>query len=221
MGTDNLFHKRKAKDAKSLKRRAPVRSSYDKVLIVCEGEKTEPMYFEGLVDFYELNTANVRIDGKCGSSPSSVVACAIDLYRDEQRKGDPYDRVYCVVDRDNHADFEAAMERLRAQKPVNTFFSIVSVPCFEYWLLCHFTYTRSEFCAAGKRSAGDITLEELRKYWHGYEKGVKDAFLKLKDQLCFAKANARRGLEDAMVSGGENPMTRVYELVEYLQNLKS
>lgn len=221
MGTDNLFHRRKAKDANALKRRAPVRASYDKVLIVCEGEKTEPMYFGGLIDFYKLNTANVKVDGACGSSPGSVVSYAIDLYKNECRKGDPYDRVYCVVDRDAHPDFEVAIRRLQAQKPSGVFFSVVSIPCFEYWLLCHFIYTRSELAATDRKSSGDVALDELRKYWPDYRKGVPDVFGRLIDQLEFAKANARRGRDDVRASGGENPSTQVYELVEYLQNLRS
>ena len=44
MGSDNLYHKRKAKKAKDLARRKSKRAPYDKVLIVCEGEKTEPNY---------------------------------------------------------------------------------------------------------------------------------------------------------------------------------
>ena len=59
MGTVNLFHKRKAKAADGLERRKAKRESYDKVLIVCEGEKTEPNYFNELINFYKLNTANV------------------------------------------------------------------------------------------------------------------------------------------------------------------
>lgn len=45
MGTDDLFHKRRAKKAKDLRRRKARRDPYDKVLIVCEGSKTEPYYF--------------------------------------------------------------------------------------------------------------------------------------------------------------------------------
>jgi len=45
MGTDNLFHKRKAKKAVDLARRKALRAPYAKVLVVCEGEKTEPYYF--------------------------------------------------------------------------------------------------------------------------------------------------------------------------------
>lgn len=42
MGTDNLFHKRKERKAESLRRRRTMKAPYDVVLIVCEGEKTEP-----------------------------------------------------------------------------------------------------------------------------------------------------------------------------------
>ena len=55
MGTDNLFHKRKAKAAIDTQRRKSNRESYDKVLIVCEGDKTEPLYFSELIDHYEIH----------------------------------------------------------------------------------------------------------------------------------------------------------------------
>jgi len=109
VGTDNLHHKRKAKKAKDLKRRKSKRAAYDKVLIVCEGEKTEPNYFKELVIFYAINTANVAIDGSCGSSPISVVRQAVKLYKSEAKKGDPYDRVYCVFDRDSHSTYDEAL----------------------------------------------------------------------------------------------------------------
>ena len=59
MGTDNLHHKRKAKQVSRLQRQNAKRKPYDKVLIVCEGEKTEPNYFNELKDHYEINTAKV------------------------------------------------------------------------------------------------------------------------------------------------------------------
>ena len=46
MGSDDLFHKRKAKQTRDLKRKKDKRAPYDKVLIVCEGGKTEPNYFQ-------------------------------------------------------------------------------------------------------------------------------------------------------------------------------
>lgn len=88
MGTDNLFHKRKAKSAKGLQRRAAKRDAYAKVLIVCEGEKTEPHYFHGLRNYYGLNTANVEVCGESGSDPNSVVRFAKQRFREEKDAGD-------------------------------------------------------------------------------------------------------------------------------------
>lgn len=47
MGSDQLFHRRKAKKAAALRREAQKRAPYDLVLIVCEGGKTEPNYLAG------------------------------------------------------------------------------------------------------------------------------------------------------------------------------
>lgn len=90
MGTDNLFHKRKAKSAKGLQRRASRRDPYAKVLIVCEGEKTEPHYFQGLRNHYGLNTANVEVCGECGADPNSVLQFAKQRYREERDAGDAF-----------------------------------------------------------------------------------------------------------------------------------
>ena len=48
MGSDDLFHKRKARTAELHRRRVARRAPYDRVLIVCEGAKTEPNYFKWL-----------------------------------------------------------------------------------------------------------------------------------------------------------------------------
>lgn len=63
MGTDNFHHKCKAKQASDLQRLKERRAPYDRVLIVCEGEKTEPNYFNELKDYYKLNSANVEVTG--------------------------------------------------------------------------------------------------------------------------------------------------------------
>ncbi len=83
MGSDGIFHQRKAKQAKDLKRKQAKHAPYDKVLIVCEGEKTEPNYFRELRDFYRLNSANIAISGDCGSAPINIVERAKQLYREE------------------------------------------------------------------------------------------------------------------------------------------
>lgn len=217
MGTDNLFHKRKAKSAKGLQRRAAKRDAYAKVLIVCEGEKTEPHYFHGLRNCYGLNTANIEVCGECGSDPNSIVSFAKQRYREEKDAGDTFDKVFCVFDKDAHTNYGEALHAIAAAQPRDTFIAINSVPCFEYWLLLHFVYSTKPYVALPGNSAGNQVLSELRAYLPGYEKGSQDIFTMLQGQLEFAKNNAERSLRQAEASGTDNPTTRIHELVSFLQ----
>jgi hypothetical protein len=219
MGSEDLFHKRKAKAAKDLDRRKAKRSSYDKVLIVCEGEKTEPNYFKELVAFYKLNSANVEIDGSCGSSPKSVYEKAVQLYENEITRGDSYDRVYCIFDKDTHETYESTIKDISLMEPKEVFFYVSSVPCFEYWLILHFIYTTKPYVATGSKSSGDVALKELKELMPEYNKGLKGIFSKLHDQLEFAKANASRAEQHAKANHTDNPSTNINELVSYLQSL--
>lgn len=221
MGSDNQFHKRKAKAADRLERRKAKRSSYEKVLIVCEGEKTEPNYFNECIRFYKLNTANVEVDGICGSSPKSVYERAIELWEAEDKRGDPYDRVYCVFDRDTHETYDETVRRISERNPEDIFYAAVSVPCFEYWLLLHFKYTTRPYAATGKLSVGGEVLKELKEVMPEYEKGNDNIFLSLSQQIEFAKENATRSLKCAKDNHTDNPSTSIHDLIDYLQNLKS
>ena len=226
MGSDNLFQKRKAKADANTRRRKAKREAYAKVLIVCEGEKTEPLYFSELVDYYEIHSANVRVTGACGSDPLSVVNYAYDLFTNEKdASSGPFDRVYCVFDRDTHTTFQAALTKIASYKPKGTFFPITSVPCFEYWLLLHFTYTTAPFMPTGTTSAGAAVLKHLLTYWPTYNKAAHGTFthtLQLKnDDLSSAKANAKRSLNQSKQHQNNNPSTQVHELVDYLQNIKT
>lgn len=220
MGTDNLFHKRRAKAADQLERRKARRSSYEKVLIVCEGEKTEPNYFNELIQFYELNTANVEIDGTCGSSPISVLERALDLKRLEETKGDPFDKIYCVFDKDSHSTYDEALRQISEYPQKGLIHATISVPCFEYWLLLHFRYTTKPYAACGSSSIANEVLKELKCVMPEYKKGSHNIYIFLADQVEFAKENAARAVEQAKANHTDNPITYVHKLVEYLQRLK-
>lgn len=69
-----MAHKRR--QASSYSRHAPQREAYDAVLIVCEGEKSEPKYFNGLKGAYRLSSANIHIMPADGTDPMSVVTFA-------------------------------------------------------------------------------------------------------------------------------------------------
>lgn len=215
MGTDNLHHRRKAKKVNELNRKKPQKSPYDKVLIVCEGEKTEPNYFKELVNHYKINTTNVEIDGSCGSSPISVVNRAIELDQ-ETAKGNSYDKVYCVFDRDNHETYTKALECLSRKRK---FFHATSIPCFEYWLILHFKFTTKPYSSTGKTSSGDKAFHDLKEYIPDYEKGSQGIFSKLINKLDSAIKNAKQAKQQAEENKTDNPSTLVHELIDYLRNI--
>lgn len=222
MGTDALFHKHKAKGLRDLTRGKAARASYTKVLIVCEGEKTEPLYFKEIIDHYRIHSANVRISGNCGSDPVSVVEHGLSLYQKERSSpSGAFDRVYCVFDRDAHPNYNLALSKVTAARPQSVFHAITSVPCFEYWLLLHFCYTTAPYHRKGSTSAGATVLKALQAVWPKYAKATSDAFISQLERLEHAKINAARALEEARKTQTDNPTTLIHELVHYLQNIKN
>lgn len=219
MGTDNLFHKRKARNAKELERKRARRAPYERILIVCEGEKTEPNYFAALRTKLSLNRQNVVIaDKKTGLDPKSLVGYAIDAFEDDP----DFDHVYCVFDKDKHEHYAAALHRINAKrlKGGAALHAINSVPCFEVWLLLHFVYTTKTFEAPLRDSNADLVIKDLKEHLPGYEKGSKDVFANVADRTETAKEHANRLERFHQTSGTDNPSTKVHILVEYLQDLE-
>ena len=213
MGTDNLFHKRKARNARELARRRARRKTSPRILIVCEGEKTEPNYFRGLKNELRLNSANIEITGESNSSPTSVVAFARKRYEKQEKAGFPFDKVFCVFDKNSHTDYQQALTQITAMKPNNVFRAITFVPAFEYFLLLHYEFTTSHFTSKQVLSA-------LKKYIPKYRKGNKNIFNDVRDRLDVAKSNTEESLKAAIASNTDNPSTKAHELVEFMQTMR-
>ena len=91
----------------SLKRHAGKRPPRQTLLIVCEGE-TEKFYFEALRAQYQLRASEVVIPSDAtGNDPGNLVQYA------ERRAREGFDYIYCVFDRDQHASFQPAREKIR------------------------------------------------------------------------------------------------------------
>ena len=228
--SDKLFHKRKAKTAAAHRRKRAARSPYDRVLIVCEGRKTEPDYFRALIDDLQLNTANIRIaENTAGSSPRNVVDFALSEYKKDQKAGketgEQYDRVYCVFDKDTHPTYRETLDIIRREQqkgrrgcPVH---AVTSVPCFEFWLLLHFAKTTKNF-DTGHGSICANVITDLKKYIPAYEKGeMKKIYQLVKDRIPKAVARAKQVERHCESGGTDMPSTKVYTLVDYLQQLKT
>lgn len=217
-GGDKLFHKRNIRKLGTHKRKMARRDPYDMVLIVCEGEKTEPNYFRALIDNLQLNTANVKIaDNTAGSSPLSVVKFAIKEYR----KNREYDNVFCVIDKDQHPSYLEALDIVRRARlgKKHSIHTITSVPCFEFWVLLHFKYTTKNYYT-GHGSICSKVIDDLKQYIPGYEKGDKGTFKTLIANLETAITNARKISKYCDDIDTDNPSTKIHDLILYLQNLK-
>lgn len=222
MGSEDLFHKRKARAGADLQRQKRERARNKRYLIVCEGTKTEPHYFGELLEDLGIRPQVARIAPNDGVSPDRVVAHALYLYDEDATGGDAYDAVYCVFDRDKHTTFEAAVQRTKdlsaAGKPL---IAITSNPCFEFWLLLHFGYSDQPFHAAGKKSVGDQAVAALKSKpeFAAYGKGKRGIYGALKDKIADALANAAQLRAHRDATGSVNPATDVDELVKAIQAL--
>jgi len=118
--------KAKRKKQATLTREAPELIEKQYILIVCEGENTEPSYF----DRFKLSTAVIKSVG-LGYNTISLVKKTAEL-----AKQDDYDQIWCVFDRDDFptADFDNAI--FSAEK--RGFGIAYSNQAFEYWLILHF-----------------------------------------------------------------------------------
>ncbi len=196
------------------RRPGPSRQPCERVLVVCEGAKTEKFYLNGLLNHYQLSTADIRVLG-VGADPQSLVTEAKRLSREEVWRGEKFDRIYCVFDRNSYVNFASA-----SQDAEQSGICLArSWPCFEFWLLLHFCYTRKPYAAENGRSAGQNCVRDLQGYLPEYSKGLVGVFPQLLSRLDEAKSNAGKARKDARAVGEENPSTEFHELIEYLQSL--
>jgi hypothetical protein len=209
----------RARGAYSLRRRGPVRPAYDRVLIVCEGEKTEPNYFEEIRQKAKLSNAHIQaIRSELGTDPANVVRSE-KSFRD---KHCAFERVYAVFDRDDHINYETAIQMAAAKngklrnderRPV-IFKAIVSVPCFELWLLLHYANCTTFV-------PRDRIISQLRSYIREYEKGMTGIFDLLQSYLSTAVSRARSLKANNQRIPGDELYTDIHELVDLLTSIKS
>ena len=203
----------------SYARRGPQKEPYDLVLIVCEGEKSEPAYFKGLRIRYRLSSANVHVMSADGTDPMSIVTFAEN---EIARAADKYDKAFCVFDRNGHANYDEAVARIdnspngRAGK----LRAITSWPCFELWILLHFRYSTAPFNSTASESSCDKVIRELLRFFPEYAKGRQTIFEEIAIHMLSAIENARRLHAYNQGCGSLNPATRIHTLVEYLIGLK-
>ncbi|RLE29256.1 MAG: RloB domain-containing protein [Acidobacteria bacterium] len=190
-------------------RRSAARNPKRRLLVVCEGKRTEPDYIRGYERHVRNTTVKIQIPDDRGE-PKKVVEIAKEMKRtaeaEAKRQGDSYldfDEVWCVFDRDDHDRFYDACTMARD----NGFELAVSNPCVELWLLLHFRES------PGPQHRDDLS-RMLRRYLPGYDKRID--FDEVVDGVKNAANRARRLDADASEMGesGRNPTTGFYRLTD-------
>jgi hypothetical protein len=170
-------------------------------IIFCQGEKTEPLYFEG---FKKKATCKVNIQEGNKESPSQLVKKAKDQKH-------PYDarQIWVVFDKDDFQDFDKAID-LAEKEGIKTAYSNEA---FEIWFLLHFNYINTSI---GRKQYANILTNRLDTK---YNKCDPTLFKKLEPHINTAIKYAKKLYDTYSPDtphSKRNPCTTVYRLVQEL-----
>ena len=201
-----------ARSGKSFSRGKPKFKPQPTALVICEDKKSSKHYLDDACFHFR---ADVDIDViHCGKTdPKGIVEKAISSTKH-------YDTIFCVIDRDEHLNFD---EALTLAKPFKKITIITSYPCFEFWLLLHFQYSRKPYRSTLKKSAGEQILLDLKSKpgMHEYAKGSTHGLFNylLGEKFSLARSNSKRALKDAQINTEPNPSTTFHELIDFIESL--
>lgn len=191
-------------------------------LIVCEGEKTEPLHFEGMRDALKpefRNRIHIVVKGT-GLHTTDLLDYALR----ECRLSGGYDHVWLAYDRDDFdlQEFDSVVDACTQNSDgTTTFHPLWSNPCVEVWILLHFGYTTAEMTSAEAIAKTDALF---RKELHRpYKKNSAQLFADLSSRLAGAKANANRltkwHVDQGVLRASQmNPGTALPEIIMLLDD---
>jgi len=205
------------RQARALARKKPKRPPFDRVLIVTEGTKTEPLYFDDIRRQMRIASAHIAVLPSTGTEPIQVVEYAEAKFLETRE----YECVFAVFDRDDHRTFNQALTRARtldstlknAERQSVRFFAVPTVPCFELWLLLHY----QECVAFNHRTE---VFSKLNDHISGYTKGAKDIYALTEPKIPDAATRAAHLRRQFKPDTGTDPYTDVDTLVERLRSIR-
>lgn len=120
-----------------------------RVLILSEGAKTEPNYFNGIK--YSLRYRNqlaatdIEVYQPISYSPMGLVKEAVMRKNIARKQKNPFDSVWIVFDRDTHFNMPETFA-IAEKEGIRIGFSNI---CFELWVLLHYEKTERPFMRCG------------------------------------------------------------------------
>lgn len=184
-------------------------------LIVTEGERTEPLYFNYFKNYLPKKLLEtIEVSGE-GDNTVNIVRKAIELRNERNLSLKPkFDEVWAVFDKDDFPSsrFNAAVG-LANKEGINSGHSNQS---FELWYVLHFQYLTS---ALHRRDYIKLLSKSLGfKYEKNNPKVVEHLFMKCNVKQAIAWAKSLEKLHKGKTPAQSCPSTKVYELVEKLMS---
>ncbi len=198
-----------------LRRRAPQRDELARFVVFCEGTLTEPLYLKAFASLQKVrDVATLDIRGM-GYDPRRLVEYAKETKRLERRQQTGSTNYWCVFDVEAptpHARLSDAVQMARD----NDISVAISNPCFELWLVLHYTdrdrWINNYDCrgllrqydnSQGKQLVGDVYMP------------LRHQAIKRAKRLSALHASASRRHPN------DNPSSSLYRLLEAIDQLKS
>lgn len=194
------------------RRQPPAKEPGTIMIVVTEGEKTEPGYLKAFKEIHVLphikkSVFKLRIIPGIGV-PKTVVDRAIQELEDLQGPLSGKDSVWAMFDRDEHPEFREAKDKARS-KEVHL---AISNPCFEIWGIYHYQDWQGPI-------ERDQCQKELERLCPSYNRKSGKVFIDhdaIKNKYRDAMRRAKESLDSRKREGDPegNPSTSVYLLME-------
>jgi hypothetical protein len=196
-----------------------LRSVKTTILIVGEGQQTEPNYFRELkLEDNVLSMFSLTVIKGHGRSPEGVIEEALKYKQQAENRMEYYDEVWCVLDVEG-PDKRESLEGAMAVAQQNDITLCLSNPCFEVWLLAHFVRQSRAY------NDCDSVIVQLNSHWQrlrgqNYRKSDEHIYSWVSSLITTAIENAKLVREidhrDIINTADANSSTEVYKLVSYL-----
>lgn len=221
-------HIQKRLEREEHKRNRNTKSKRKYFLIVCEGEKTEPNYFESLKNDLPkgvLTSCRIDIEGT-GRNTISLVEESIKIKdRLEDQTSLSIDKIWVVFDRDSFEsdNFNEAVNLCKNSSP--------EIGCawtneaFELWYLLHFHYYNTAINREMYQKLIEANLKPLLGNQYEYKKNSAEMYNYLKENGSLELAikfatKLEREFEGKFDFANHNPCTKVHHLVAELFGLE-
>ncbi len=206
---DKKLERNRRKD----ERKKGIKKELDRVIIACEGSKTERNYFQAIFNHLIQNRNISKTSLVLARHKSTHSEGVLNDLIEALKKDTDFEHQWIVIDRDEHESFSETLDKAKS-KGVDVAYSN---PSFEFWFLLHF----EDYTTATHRHH----LPDLLKKHLPYAKNSTTVYNETLPRQKDAIERAKKIIANFTLDGRklnptiDNPSTTVYKLVEVLNEL--